>query len=173
MIDRLSTTSFGLFDQEGIVATPISEYKRFNFRMNGTHKINNWLNVGANFGYSHIKSLGIGGLNTEYGGILSSAINLDPLTPAIVTDPAVYGAAPYLPTTLNSTPGTTDGAGIVRDPRGFPYGISSIVQQEMSNPLAYIKTHLGNYGWSDNLVGNTYAEIEPIKGLKIRDQPGR
>lgn len=160
-------TSFGLFNQEGIVGTEISHYKRFNFRMNGTHKINNWLNVGANFGYSHIKGVGIGTLNSEYGGILSSAVNLDPITPVVVTDPTTLNAPPYLPDVNNR-----NGLAIVRDANGYPYGISSIVLQEMSNPLAYIKTHLGNYGWSDNLVGNAYAEIEPVKGLKIRTNIG-
>ncbi|MEO7043756.1 MAG: SusC/RagA family TonB-linked outer membrane protein, partial [Ferruginibacter sp.] len=160
-------TSFGLFDQEGIVGTQISEYKRFNFRMNGTHKINNWLSVGTNLGYSHIKGVGIGGLNTEYGGILSSAVNLDPITGAVITDPALLNSAPYLPDVNNR-----NGLGTVRDANGYPYGISNIVTREMSNPLAYIKTHLGNFGWSDNLVGNAYAEIEPIKGLKIRTNVG-
>ncbi len=42
----------------------------------------------------------------------------------------------------------------------------------MTNPLAYIATHLGNYGWSDNFVGNLFAEIEPIKGLKIKSDLG-
>lgn len=160
-------TSFGYFEQEGIIATDISKYKRLNFRFNGTHKITNWLTVGSNLGYSHIKGVGIGGLNTEYGGILSSVVNLDPITKAVITDPNEANANPYLPNANNN-----QGLGIVRDANGNPYGISSYVLQEMSNPLAYIKTHLGNYGWSDNLVGNAFAELEPIKGLKIRTSLG-
>ncbi len=42
----------------------------------------------------------------------------------------------------------------------------------MTNPLAYIATHLGNYGWSDNFVGNFYAEVEPVKGLKFKSDLG-
>ena len=42
----------------------------------------------------------------------------------------------------------------------------------MSNPLAYQKTRLGNYGWSDNFVGNTYVEYEPIEGLQLRSTVG-
>ena len=160
-------TSLGMFDQEGIVATDISKYRRYTARFNGAHKVSNWLNIGTNFGYSHIKGVGIGGLNTEYGGILSSVVNLDPLTPAVVTDPNVISQAPYAPAAINNY-----GRGIVTDANGNPYGISSQVAQEMSNPLAYIKTHLGNFGWSDNLVGNAYLEIEPIKGLKLRSNIG-
>lgn len=170
-------TSFGYFEQEGIIATDISKYKRLNFRFNGTHKINNWLTVGSNLGYSHIKGVGIGGLNTEYGGILSSVVNLDPVTKAVITDPSEANAAPYLATNNNSSAssvraGKPDGQGIVRDANGNPYGISSYVAQEMSNPLAYIKTHLGNFGWSDNLVGNAFLEVEPIKGFKVRTNLG-
>ncbi|MEO8769223.1 MAG: TonB-dependent receptor [Ferruginibacter sp.] len=169
--DERSTfyTSFGLFDQEGIVATPISKYKRMNIRLNATHKANQWLNVGTNLGYSHIKSSGLGNTNSEYGGPLSSAINMDPITPTIITDPSIINApnSIYLP-----NPDNSQGAGIVRDANGNPYAVSKIVAQEMSNPLAYIKTHLGNYGWSDNFVGNAYVEIEPIKGLKVRSNLG-
>lgn len=42
----------------------------------------------------------------------------------------------------------------------------------MSNPLAYEKTRLGNYGWADNFVGNAYVELEVIPGLKIRSTLG-
>ncbi|WP_338841398.1 TonB-dependent receptor [Flavobacterium ginsenosidimutans] len=152
--------SFGLLDQEGIVATPISNYNRKNIRLNSTHKIVKGLTFGQTLGYSHEKNVGIGNTNNEYGGPLSSAINLDPLTPAIVTDPAVANQSPY---TLDY---------VLRDPNGNPYGISQKVVQEMSNPLAYIQTRLGNYGWSDNFVGNAYLEVEAIKGLKFRTTLG-
>ncbi|HEY1023557.1 MAG TPA: TonB-dependent receptor [Sphingobacteriaceae bacterium] len=153
-------SSFGYFNQEGIIATEISNYKRYNIRLNSTHKIKDWLNVGQNLGYSRIKSQGGLGTNTEFGGPLSSVINLDPITPIIVTDPAVASSAPY------ST------QRVVRDANGNPYGISQAVAQEMTNPFAYIQTRLGNYGWSDNIVGNVYAEVEPVKGLKLRSTVG-
>ena len=152
--------SFGLLDQEGIVATDISNYIRKNIRLNSTHKIAKGITFGQTLGYSREKNVGIGNTNSEFGGPLSSVINLDPITPIVVTDPVVAGAAPY---TNN---------GIFRDKNGNPYGISSIVGQEMSNPLAYIQTRLGNYSWSDNFVGNAYLEVEPIKGLKVRSTLG-
>ncbi len=153
-------TSMGYYSQEGVVATDISNYKRLNLRFNSTHKVKDWLRFGDNIGYTHIKSQGSLNTNSEYGGPLSSAINLDPITPIIITDPAVANASPY-----NNHP-------VVRDANGNPYGISQYVGQEMTNPLAYIQTHLGNFGWSDNLVGNIYAEIEPIKGFKVKSDVG-
>lgn len=154
-------TSFGYLNEEGIVATDISKYERFNIRLNSDHKITEWLKFGQNFGYARDKSIGLGNTNSEYGGPLSSAINLDPITPVIITDPEIANSSPY----------STE-AGIMRDGNGNPYAISTIVGQEMSNPMAYIKTRLGNYGWADNFVGNVYGEITIIKGLKFRSTLG-
>lgn len=152
--------SFGYLDQQGIVATDISNYNRTNIRLNSEHKITSWLKIGQNVGYSHERSLGIGNTNSEFGGPLSSAINLDPITQAVITDPAEAAGEPYASNA------------VVRDPNGNPYGISRIVAQEMTNPMAYIQTRLGNNGWSDNIVGNAYAEINPIEGLVFRSTLG-
>ncbi|MDA0317402.1 MAG: TonB-dependent receptor [Bacteroidetes bacterium] len=152
--------SFGYNKQEGIVMSDISNYTRKNIRLNSTHDISDKIRFGQTLGYSNEKNVGIGNTNSEFGGPLSSAINLDPTTPIVETDPILAGQAPY-----------TNG-GIWRDNNGNPYGISNFVAQEMSNPLAYQKTRLGNYGWSDNFVGNTYVEYEPIEGLQLRSTVG-
>jgi len=157
---NLYYTSFGYLDQEGIVATDISKYKRINFRLNETIKPAKWASVGVNVGYTYNKSIGLGNTNSEFGGPLSSALNLDPITPAIVTDPTIASAAPY-----STNP-------VRRNAQGYPYGISSIVGQEITNPLAYISTRLGNYGWAHNIVGNTFLELQPIKGLVLRSTLG-
>ncbi|WP_276378738.1 TonB-dependent receptor [Flavobacterium sp. H4147] len=152
--------SFGIQDQEGIVATEISNYTKKNFRLNSTHKISKYFTFGQTFGYTRQKTVGIGNTNSEFGGPLSSAINLDPLTPLVVTDPAVANAAPY-----STNP-------VVRDANGNPYGISSVVGQEMTNPLGYIQTRLGRYGWSDDFVGNAYLEAIITPHLKVRSTLG-
>jgi len=153
--------SGGLQDNDGIVATEISKYKKLNFRLNSTHKLGKIFTIGQTLGYARQKSVGLGNTNSEFGGPLSSAINLDPITPLVVTNvpgqpnPADYGSA-Y----------------ILKDPNGNPYGISAYVGQEMTNPLAYIQTRLGGYNWSDDFVGNVFGELTPIKGLKIRSSAG-
>lgn len=152
--------SFGFLEQEGIVLSDISKYKRNSIRLNSTHKISKVITFGQTAGYSREKNIGIGNTNSEFGGPLSSAINLDPTTPLIQTDPDK----------LNSTPYTNPA--IIRAPNGFPYGVSSMVGQEMSNPLAYQQTRSGNYGWSDNFVANAYVQLEPIEGLKFKSTLG-
>ncbi len=152
--------SFGRQDQQGIVASDISNYTKTNIRLNSTHKITSAITFGQSIGYSHQKAVGIGNTNSEFGGPLSSAINLDPITPVVVTDPTVANSAPYSTNT------------VVRDASGNPYGISSIVGQEMTNPVAYIKTRLGSYDWSDDFLGNAYLEIAVNKHLKIKSSLG-
>ncbi len=153
--------SFGYLDEEGIVATDISNFERTNLRINSTHKITPWLTFGENVGFSREKSIGLGNTNSEYGGPLSSALNLDPLTPLVVTDPVRLGQYPY-----------NQDLPLMRDANGNPYGISDYVGQEMVNPLAYIQTRLGNYGFGDNIVGNAFVEAEPVEGLVFRSNIG-
>tara|TARA_R110001583_G_scaffold44521_1_gene141176 strand:+ start:6076 stop:9189 length:3114 start_codon:yes stop_codon:yes gene_type:complete len=152
--------SFGLSDQEGIVMSDISKYNKKSIRLNSTHKISKIFTVGQTLGYTHEKETGLGNTNSEFGGPLSSAINLDPITPTVITDPVEANSSLY---TNND---------VMRDASGNPYGISNIVAQEMTNPLAYTQTRLGNYGWSDDLVGNAYVEATPIEGLKIKSSVG-
>ena len=155
-------TSFGYLTQDGIVATEISKYKRANIRVNSEHKVTKWLTFGENVGYSYDRSQGLGNTNSEYGGPLSSAINLDPITPVIETNSDI----------LNNPNSPYASQPVLRDPFGNPYAISSLVKQEMANPLAYMQTRLGNHGWGHNIVGNAYAEITLMEGLKIRSTLG-
>jgi len=154
-------SSFGIQQQDGIVATDISKYNKITARVNSSHKfLNDIFTFGENVFYSHVKNVGIGNTNNEFGGVLADAIMMDPLTPVIEYDPIKANQYPY--TTPN----------IIRDANGNPYGISGMQQTEIVNPMAYIQTRLGNYGWSDVLVGNTYLQAEPIKGLKIKTTLG-
>ena len=153
--------SAGIQEQEGIVATDISHYNKTNIRLNSTHKIGTMFSFGQTLGYTRQKTMGLGNTNSEFGGPLSSAINLDPVTPLVVTDIASQPNA-----TIYNNPI------IIRDANGNPYGISNYVGQEMTNPLAYIQTRLGGYSWSDDIVGNAYLEVTPLKGLKIRSTLG-
>lgn len=139
--------SFGYYDQTGIVMSDISYYKRLTGRLNSTHKVTDWLTVGQTFAYTHQKNQGINA-NGEFGGPLSSAVNLDPITPVVVTDWSQVNPALYT------------NEHIVRDENGNPYGISPYVNQEMSNPRAFRYTQLGNSNWSDDFIGNVFAEVK-------------
>lgn len=148
-------SSFGYYEQEGIVMRDISNYKRINARLNSNHKVLDWLTVGQTLSYTHIKNQGINA-NNEFGGPLSSAINLDPITPVVVTDMSTVDPNGYT------------NPYIVRDPNGNPYGISKYVNQEMANPLAFQYTQLGKTNWADDIVANVFAEIKPVNHLTFK-----
>lgn len=151
-------TSFGYFDQEGIVAPENSQYERFTARFNSTHKITDAITFGNNIGYTRISAVGIDP-NSEWGAPLTRAINMDPLTPVIETDPDRINSSPY-----------TDQP-VVRDALGRPYGISRYISSEILNPVAALLVSQSR-GWSDKVVGNAFAEVEPLKGLKLRSSIG-
>ncbi|NCD71514.1 TonB-dependent receptor [Mucilaginibacter agri] len=147
--------SFGYLNQDGIVLKDVSNYKRYNFAVNTNSKLKKWLTVGENFAYTYINNQGSFNTNSEFGGPLSSSLNLDPITPVLQTNAAIAG-------TYNQY--------AVKNAAGVPYGISPYVGNEITNPLAYAQTIQGNYGWSHNMLGNAFVEIEPIKGLKVKTQ---
>ena len=127
------------------------KYKRVQHTVELNPQVKNG-QLSSNVGYSLLyQSQGIGIItNGEFGGPLSSAINLDPITPIVITDPSVANAPPY------ST------KRVVETGRAILMAFSTAVEQEMSNPLAYIKVHENNYGWSDNIVGNAYLEVQSL-----------
>ncbi|MFM2267428.1 MAG: hypothetical protein RL757_869 [Bacteroidota bacterium] len=150
--------SFGYYNQTGIVASPQSQWSRYSLRLNSTHQLYKNITMGTTLGYSKVNGRG-SSTNSEYGGVLSRAVNMDPLTPLVETDPSV----------LNST--IFRNFAVVKNEDGLPYGISRYVSSEILNPVAATAVNQGS-GWSDKIVGNVYAELEILKGLKFRSSYG-
>jgi TonB-linked SusC/RagA family outer membrane protein len=150
--------SFGYYNQTGIVASPQSQWERLSIRLNSNHQLNRYLKMGTTIGYSKINGRS-SATNSEYGGVLSRAVNMDPITPLLETDPA----------TLNST--IFKNFAVVKNDAGQPYGISKYVSSEILNPVAATAVNQGG-GWSDKVVGNVFLEAEPIKNLKFRSSYG-
>ena len=156
-------TSLGYFNQEGIVTPNYSDYKRMTFRVNTSSKPKSWLSYGENFNYSYIRSTTNFNTNSVFGGPLSDALNLDPITPIVVTN---VGAQPNAGTYNNPAFSPY----LFRNAQGQPYGISNYVANEIVNPIAAEQLQNGNYNWSHNLQGDAYLQIEPIKGLTIKTE---
>jgi len=152
--------SLGYYDQEGIVASPISHNRKFSFRINSTIEITDRITFSENFSYTYERNRGSLNTNSEFGGPLSSAINLDPITPVLITDKSTMNSPPY-----SNNP-------VVRNSQGQPYAISPYVQAEMTNPLAYIETQRGNFGFSHNIVGNASLEVDVMENLTVKSDIG-
>lgn len=150
------TSSFSYFSQEGIVGGSKSKFDRITARINSQHQVNKWFNFGNNLGYTNLTKRGIG-TNTSFNGVLNSALNLDPLTPVFETDE----------NELNTYP-----TNAVTNIDGNFYGISNeLIQGEVVNPLGLLEIDKDKTR-KDELVGNVYGELEPIKGLKIKTSIG-
>lgn len=148
------------FTQDGIIGGDKSKFDRYTVRLNSDFKAKSWLNVGERFSYSHFSNMGISE-NTEYGSVVGSMMSLDPITPLTYS-----GALPaHAQTALNA------GRTLLKDANGNYYGVSKFIQGEYGNPLAMIaKTH--GQTAQNKIVGNIFADIEPLAGLKITTRFG-
>ncbi|MFK7949690.1 MAG: SusC/RagA family TonB-linked outer membrane protein [Saprospiraceae bacterium] len=156
-------SSVNYFQQDGIVAEDKSNYKRLSARLNLDAQVTDKLKVGINAAYTRNESRGVAA-NTEFGSPLGRALNIDPITPLIETDPAALAQAPY-------TAGGSLRNDLVLDPDGNVYGISPYVTSEVVNPVAAYSIANG-LGWADKFVSNVYGEFEIIKNLKVRSSFG-
>jgi TonB-linked SusC/RagA family outer membrane protein len=154
-------TSLSYLNQNGIVTPSYSDYKKATFRVNTNSKPKKWFSYGENFTYAYTQSTTNFNTNSVFGGPISDALNLDPLTPVVVTNVA---AQPNASTYTNPQYAPY----IFRNAQGQPYGISNYVGNEIVNPIAAEQLQNGNYNWSHNLFGDAYAQITPIPGLDIK-----
>ena len=136
--------SLAYMNQEGIVGgADVSNYERYNFRINSDHQvIKNLLKVGEQVGFVYRKQKGIS-VGNQYNNTLRSAFASSPVTP-VYSDNNIYDS-PY-----NDTSNSDWWPG-----EGNPYG------QMMTNNC----NNVNNY---TTFNANVYAELTPLKGLKIR-----
>lgn len=152
--------SFSYFNQDGVVGGEKANFKRYSARLNGDHEIKKWLSVGNNFAFSHTDRSSIVE-NSEYGGIVSSALALDPLTPVVYD-----GALPaFAQTALD------EGYTLLKDPSGKYYGLSEFLKGEIANPLAMMSLAKGSTV-QDKVLGSMFATVKPFNGLSVTSRLG-
>jgi TonB-dependent starch-binding outer membrane protein SusC len=136
--------SLGYYNQGGIVGGPkVSNYDRYNFRINMEQKLyGDFLKVGENVSLASVKSRGIGTGNV-YNNLLRGAYTTSPLQAEYIQD------------------------GRADENNGYNYSVSTDWYQYDGNPVAALyRSHNSND--SQNWIANVYAEIQPIKNLKIK-----
>lgn len=134
--------SLGYMNQEGIVGgADVSNYERYNFRVNSEHKLfNNFLKVGEQVSFVYKKNTGIG-VGDQYNNTLRGAFATSPIAPIYITDD---NGTRYNDTTKSDW----------YNGDGNPYGL--------------MMTNSNNENKEAIFNGNLYAEIEPLKNLKLR-----
>lgn len=135
--------SLGYMNQEGIVGgADVSNYQRYNFRINSEHKLfKDLLKVGEQVSFVYKNTTGIE-VGNQYNNTLRGAFGTSPLAP-IYSDNNRYDS-PYNDTS-NSDWYNGDG-----------------------NPYGAMMTNTNNENKTATFSGNVYAELQPIKNLKIR-----
>ncbi len=146
--------SMGYLSQDGIVTGSKDYYNRLNLTASGNHTIKKWLKVGSTILFTQSKRGSINETSGEFGGVIASALMIDPSTPV-----------EYTGTIPNYTQGLINaGNDILKAPDGNYYGVSPYVQGEIVNPFVTLAVTKGSYK-NNSLEGVVYAEISPIKDL--------
>ena len=129
--------------QEGIVGGPdVSNYERYGFRINTEHKLyDNVLKVGQHLNFNYIKNNGIS-VGNQYNNTLRGAFTTSPLAP-VFSDNNIYDS-PYNDTS------------------------NSLWYKGDGNPYGSMMTNTNNENDGQKLLGDVYAELEPIKNLKVK-----
>lgn len=129
--------------QEGIVGgKDVSNYERYGFRINTEHKLyGDVLKVGQHLNFNYVKNNGIY-VGDQYSNNLRSAFNASPFAP-------VYSDNNKFDSPYNDT-----SESLWNNGDGNPYGTMMTANQNQNN--------------NQKLLADVYAELEPIKNLKIR-----
>lgn len=135
--------SMGYMSQEGVVGgKDVSNYERYNFRINSEHKV--WediLKVGEQVSFVYKLNNGIS-VGNQYNNTLRGAFGVAPIHP-IYSDNNIFDV-PY-----NDTSESTWNSG-----DGNPYGLMMVNTNNENKNMTF--------------TGNVYAELEPIKNLKLK-----
>jgi TonB-linked SusC/RagA family outer membrane protein len=135
--------SLGYMSQEGIVGgANVSDYERYNFRFNSEQNVfKNIFKVGEQVSFVYKMNTGIG-VGNQYNNTLRAAFGTSPLAP-IYSDNNIYDS-PYNDTS-NSDWFNAD-----------------------SNPYGVMMTNTNNENRNATFAGNVYAELQPLRNLKIK-----
>ncbi len=150
-----------MYQQQGVLGGDKAKFDRYTIRLNSNHKLKDWLTIGENLSYAYIQKRGVSE-DDEFGSIVSSAMALDPVTPAVYTTST-------LPQHVQDA--IAAGQPLVKDENGNYYGISNFVKGEYGNPLARIDLDKGRTT-QNKILGNIYLEIHPIEGFKFTTRLG-
>lgn len=141
--------SGGYTAQDGIIGGhDISNYERYNFRINTEFKVKSYLTIGQHLSFSHTNSRAVGTGN-GYDNTLGAIYSVSPFRP-------VYGDDGEF---LNAN------GGIVNEK---PYNWNV----EEANPVASMQLRAMNNAKSNLLLPDFYLILEPIKNLRVKTSLG-
>lgn len=139
--------TLGYMNQEGIVGgKDVSNYERYNFRVNSDWQVKPWLKIGEQVSFIYTKNRGVS-VGNAYNNTLKGAFGMPPLIP-------VYGKNNYKSPYLNTK--FMDWQDV----------------QAMGNPYGLMMTNTNNENNAARFSANVYADAEWLKDLYFRTVVG-
>lgn len=153
--------SLSYLNDDGIVKGDADSYKRLTATINSESDIKPWLKVGTT---NQIEKYNVRSVSTnnEYGSLLTSILQLDPLTP----DTYSYDNLPsHMLTAINN------GKHLLRNGNGDYYAVSKYFAGEQYHPMIMRDNNIGkNSGF--NINGSVYSDFKPVKGFTFTSRFG-
>ena len=153
--------SLTYLDNDGIVKGDADVYTRLTATINSEYEIKPWLRVGTT---NQIEKYNVRSVssNNEYGSMLASVLQADPLTPFSYT----YSQLPdHMLKAMN------EGKHLLDDGNGNYYAVSRFTAGESYHPMVMRDNSIGkNSGF--NVNGSIYADFHPIKDLTVTSRFG-
>ena len=139
--------TLGYMNQEGIVGgKDVSNYERYNFRVNSDWQVKPWLKIGEQVSFIYTKNRDVS-VGNAYNNTLKGAFGMSPLVP-------VYGKNNYKSPYLNTK--FMDWQDV----------------QAMGNPYGLMMTNTNNENNAARFSANVYADAEWLKDLHFRTVVG-
>lgn len=153
--------SLTYLDNNGIVKGDADIYRRLTATINSEYDIKSWLKVGTT---NQIEKYNVRSVssNNEYGSMLASILQYDPLTPFSYT----YDNLPS-----NMLKAMSEGKHLLQDGDGNYYSVSKFLAGESYHPMVMRDNNIGrNSGF--NVNGSIYADFKPFNGFTFTSRFG-
>ena len=148
-------------DNDGIVKGNKDIYKRLTATINADYKVKEWLKVGSN---SQIEKYDVQTVSegSEYGSLLTSILQLDPLTPDVYD-------ADGLP--FNMRNALASGETLLQNENGQYYAVSQFLASEQYHPMIMRDQSTATTG-GFNVNGSVFADFTPFNGFTFTSRFG-
>lgn len=153
--------SLTYLDNNGIVKGDADVYKRLTATINSEYEIKPWLKVGTT---NQIEKYNVRSVssNNEYGSLLASILQYDPLTPFSYT----YDNLPS-----NMLKAMNEGKHLLQDGDGNYYSVSKFLAGESYHPMVMRDNNIGRSS-GFNVNGSIYADFKPFSGFTFTSRFG-
>lgn len=153
--------SLSYLDNNGIVKGDADTYQRLTATINSEYRIKSWLKVGTTNQIEKYNTRSVS-TNNEYGSLLTSVLQLDPLTPNTYS----YENLPS-----NMVNAMQNGKTLLQNSDGEYYAVSKFFAGEQYHPMIMRDNNIGKSS-GFNVNGSLYADFTPFKGFTYTSRFG-